>query len=63
MAKSSGWSWWHGFFFATRGVYRVQRAARLDRAIASGKPDRVLRLLARRGAYKLFNRFLRGVGL
>lgn len=54
-------SWSRIFFGTTRDVYRAQRAARTVRAVASGKPGRVVKLYERRLLYRLFARLVNRV--
>lgn len=51
-------SWSQIFFGTTRGAYRAQHSVRTARAIASGKPGRVLKLYERRMLYRLFARLV-----
>jgi hypothetical protein len=51
-------SFWSNFFRATRASYKAQHAGRTIRAIASGNPTRVRKLIERRLLYKGFARLV-----
>jgi hypothetical protein len=57
MKRSKGWGW-TGFFHFTKSAYRAQHAGRTIRAIASGNPNRILKLYTRRFLYRGFAQFV-----